>query len=352
MRLISVRNVHRALPEGVRALLTVGRRDITRNGPALVYPMPVCTHYRCPKERVLFWEQRDANPFFHFFEGLWMLAGRNDVAFLAQFVGQIKQYSDDGVKFWGAYGHRWRSAFNFDQLKAIVVELKKDPRSRRAVLTMWDPPRDLHRTGKDFPCNTHIYFSREEQGVAFPDVLNMTVCCRSNDMVWGAYGANAVHFSMLQEYMAGLIGIDVGHMWQMSNNFHAYPDTFEPLSGLEDEAGSPFHRHPCPYELEDVTPYPMMSSPEGWTDDLLSFMDDQDRPRIYTNPFFTEVVHPLWEAHKAYRDKDSPTRFLDALRAVGGCAASDWRVACYAWLVRRENALKAAEVAQNRKIQT
>ena len=32
--------------------------------------------------------------------------------------------------------------------------------------------------------------------------LCMTVCNRSNDMLWGAYGANVVHMSMLQEFVA------------------------------------------------------------------------------------------------------------------------------------------------------
>ena len=40
--------------------------------------------------------------------------------------------------------------------------------------------------------------------------LQMTVHCRSNDIIWGTYGANAVHFSILQEYVAARIGVDLG----------------------------------------------------------------------------------------------------------------------------------------------
>jgi thymidylate synthase len=58
-------------------------------------------------------------------------------------------------------------------------------------------------------------------------VLDLTVLCRSNDVVWGAYGANAVHFSVLQEYLAGRIGVDVGVMYQFSNNYHGYVDGAE-----------------------------------------------------------------------------------------------------------------------------
>ena len=50
----------------------------------------------------------------------------------------------------------------------------------------------------------------------------MTVCNRSNDMLWGAYGANAVHMSMLQEYLASRLEIAVGEYTQISDSFHVY----------------------------------------------------------------------------------------------------------------------------------
>jgi hypothetical protein len=46
----------------------------------LVSQTPVVTCYSAPTQRVLFSPMRDANPFFHLMEALWMLAGRDDVA--------------------------------------------------------------------------------------------------------------------------------------------------------------------------------------------------------------------------------------------------------------------------------
>ncbi len=83
MNVISVRNVHEALPEALRFLRQTGVPRDSRNGAVLQAPCPVTTVYRRPDERVLFWPERDANPFFHFMESLWMLAGRNDVAWPA-----------------------------------------------------------------------------------------------------------------------------------------------------------------------------------------------------------------------------------------------------------------------------
>ena len=67
---------------------------------------------------------------------------------------------------------------------------------------MWDAKQDLsHRNeSKDLPCNTHVYFSIRE------GFLDMTVCNRSNDLIWGCCGANAVHMSFLQEYVATMWG--------------------------------------------------------------------------------------------------------------------------------------------------
>src|SRR5437667_12765939 len=78
----------------------------SRNGPVMVVDEPVIIIYTHPRERVLLNYYRDANPFFHLYESLWMLAGRNDLKSLEFFVGHMKDYSDDGLTFNGAYGHR------------------------------------------------------------------------------------------------------------------------------------------------------------------------------------------------------------------------------------------------------
>jgi hypothetical protein len=200
---IEARNVHAALPEALQIITTHAERDNSRNGPVYVAPFPVNTCYRRPTERVIFWGDRDANPFFHFMEALWMLCGRNDVAFPAAYARQIKEYSDDGLTFWGAYGNRWRYWFSFDQLNWAIRRLRANPEDRRVVIAMWDgglDPQKVNDGGKDVPCNTQIFLSaRRKMAETDIRVLDMQVCCRSNDILWGAYGANAVHFSMLQE---------------------------------------------------------------------------------------------------------------------------------------------------------
>ena len=69
----------------------------TRNGPALEFPNPCIITYNNPKERVMFYPERDANPIFHFMESMWMLDGRKDLHFIKRFNKQMEQYSNDKV---------------------------------------------------------------------------------------------------------------------------------------------------------------------------------------------------------------------------------------------------------------
>lgn len=316
-----VGGVNDALPLGVQLLTKHGILTDSRNGEVLTLPDPVTTVYERPTERVLFSQSRDANPFFHLLESLWMLSGRNDVAWISEILPSFAQFSDDGKTFHGAYGFRWQRHFHFDQVEVIVRTLRENPYDRRCVLTMWDPNKDLCREGKDFPCNTHIYFSRFNERRA----LDMTVCCRSNDIIWGAYGANAVHMSILQEYMAAAIGCPMGTYRQISNNYHAYTKT---LVDIEDYIN--------PYDMREVKPYPLVRDPERFLQELDLFMVNS-QVIGFTEPFFRRVAVPVLEAHMTYRNKDNPNRYSEARLILETCQASDWKRACVEWINRREN---------------
>jgi len=86
----------------------------SRVGEVYEFPEAVATDYWKPWERVLFDPARNANPFFHIFESMWMLAGRNDVDWVAKFNPRMREFSDDGKIQHGAYGYRWRYAFDLD----------------------------------------------------------------------------------------------------------------------------------------------------------------------------------------------------------------------------------------------
>lgn len=220
---IKVRNVHEALPIALDILDVNGIERSSRNGPVKMVSQPVITEYVHPEERVIFWQERNANPFFHLYEALWMLDGREDVYGLRRFIKTIMNYSDNGEIFHGAYGWRWRNHFKEDQLEVIARNLIENPDDRRNILQAWDPWLDLGSDSKDVPCNVCATFQINNY------CLDMTVFCRSNDIIWGCYGANAVHFSMLQEYLATWIGCPIGRYHQISVNWHAYTKVLDRL---------------------------------------------------------------------------------------------------------------------------
>jgi thymidylate synthase len=332
MLVFDVRNVHEALPKVVQALLlkkNAVKRN-SRNGEVLVFKEPVTTVYRKPTERVLFYPDRDANPFFHFMESLWMLAGRKDVEMPATYVKNIKNFSDDGIFFNAAYGHRLIKQYSKNQLKEIIDILKNDPDSRQAVAQIWSH-EDLLKNTKDKPCNLMAVFS-----INCENKVDMIVYNRSNDIVWGAYGANAVHFSYFHEYVAAGIGKEVGVYRQVSNNLHAYLDTLEKVKNIgEYEAINNPYSYP-----NGLKPFPLVNSQlEHWELDLKLFMDDAPCSTM-NDRFFTRVAYPIKAAHKAYKNKKNPKRFSYAIEIMEQCLAEDWRKACIEWLQRREQGAK------------
>jgi len=317
MHTINVRNVSEALYVGLQFIHSAGKVVQTRAGETLEMPMPFATTYFSPCERVLFYPQRDANPFFHLLESLWMLGGRNDVDWLVPFNKRMGEYSNDGKTFWGAYGFRWRQWFEEDQLFVAAHRLKNYDNDRRTVVGIWDPSNDLQieNDSKDIPCNTHIYFKVRD------DMLHMTVCCRSNDMIWGAYGANAVHFSVLLEYMAALTGTRVGRYTQISDSFHAYTDVLKKLDGMAADYD--------PYATNGINVYPMVHNIEHFDMDLNAFLREENRN--YRNPFFPEVAEPMRRAWRVWKGGD----VKDAIIIAQEIKADDWRKACVEWLYRR-----------------
>jgi thymidylate synthase len=320
---ITCSNVNEAFSEMFWKLRTrkVDTRQ-TRNGPALTFEGTFIISYLRPNERVLFHPGRDANPIFHLLESVWMLAGRNDVAFLEQFNSRIGQYSDDGVTFNAAYGYRWRRHFGFDQLKAVIELLKKDPNTRQAVIQMWDAT-DLIKTTKDKACNTQIVFEARHGR------LNVTVFNRSNDIWWGACGANAVHFSVLQEFIATSAGLTVGLYRQVSSNMHLYTELYDAQRYVEQP---PSARDFDYYWLGQVTPRALMSypDPELFLYECEWFCVDPFANNPYKNAFLSHTARQLALVSAERRAGRSG---LEEARAVG---AADWRRAAIEWVQRRE----------------
>lgn len=393
-------------------------RRSSRNGDVLMIDEPVTITYTHPRERVLFNSARDANPFFHVYEALWMLAGRNDVAPVAYYAKQMKEYSDDGGTLNGAYGYRWRRGnpnphehWTEDQLQIIINHLKADPNSRRAVLQMWNVEDDLLKIGMpcdncqgtgtykgrytpddptseyveetcedcdgegkigqslDTCCNLSVMFSvryetvnhsSDFKGYGLPGTptlgkltlgtptvfLDMTVTNRSNDLVWGMLGANYVHFTFLQEYMAARLGVEVGRYHHFSNNLHAYVGEgptaqWKPEEWLSDHE----QKHNEYKSIEDgsvLKLVPLIRQPEVFEKELPEFVElhkglvNGEEPPLrrggWQEPFIANVASPMCRAFHAYKLHEKEQAMTWASRVH----ADDWRIAATSWLQRRK----------------
>lgn len=342
MFLNNARNVNGALAGGLLFLEdeTFTTKEESRNGPVTVLNGPLSTVTKRPMERVLFSPYRNANPFFHLMESLWMLAGRNDLPWVAQFNRQMAFYSDDGGKTQpAAYGHRWRNFFGLDQLELIVSELTERPNSRRAVLDMWDggsyhdenPGGDLGRAydgSKDVPCNTHCYFRIDGEG------LHMMVCCRSNDAIWGAHGANAVHFSILLEYLAARLNVPMGTMTQVSFNYHLYDGVLR--YSLHDVVEDCTANDRYSNNGMRATPIFQPDAMEYFDREVKVFCDyavpvEGARACIPgVSGFLRTTALPMLQTWDLYKAGDLPA----AVGATFDIEGSDWQVACREWLNR------------------
>ena len=263
-----------------------------------------------------------------------MLSGSENVDFPSRFARQIAEYSDDGITLHGAYGYRWRRAFEIDQIESIIHGLKRDPTSRRLVISMWDPQLDLEVNSKDLPCNTHLYF-RVVQGY-----LNMTVLNRSNDMVWGMLGANYVHMGILHEYIAEAAGLRQGSMFQFSNNLHVYEGW-----GGEDKYGPPskwyeqnptFNRWvfgPTNFDWEQAAEFVEYGLDDG----------DSDYPQ-YSCRILRDNAVPMLKSWSSYRDGDDLPL---ALHHASNIHDDDWKEACTLWLHRRMKSKSEAHTTKH-----
>lgn len=364
MQVLRVPNVCEAMAAGLSLVPKMCYVESSRAGHVLVAPFPIATFYERPMERVLFCARRDANPFFHLMESVWMLAGWQDARWLDRYVGDFSsRFAEDGGLQHGAYGHRWRQHFTDgttrngilqfrDQIVEIGRLLREKPETRQAVMAMWDPMSDLGAVKRDIPCNTHVYFRSRPAAEADTDKrrwLDVTVCCRSNDIIWGAYGANAVHMSIMGEVVAALSDMRLGAYYQISNNWHVYMDAYARIMGVQPSAdGSAVDVRRLHADNRYVTGtiknlVPIAQSQVEAEDVLLdarSFV--RDREAISSGrwnhfqsrtTWFEGVVLPMQKAHDLWKEGQAE-RALHALHDE--CWADDWRTAAREWIMRRQ----------------
>ena len=175
-------------------------------------------------------------------ELLWFLEGSNDERRLAEILYNDKRenlndkktiwtqnanssYWKKKAKFEGdvgkIYGVQWRDFNGVDQIKNLIEGLKKEPNSRRHILTAWNPKEiDL----MSLPA-CHAF----SQFFVSNNKLSCQLYQRSCDMFLGV-PFNIASYSLLIHILAVECSLDVGEFVHTLGDYHIYHEHFEAIN--------------------------------------------------------------------------------------------------------------------------
>ena len=261
---IKTENLDTALIAVCQALSRNGIEVQRRNFKCLEIPSAVIIEITNPTNRYVHIPERKWNKTLGWVESLWIASGDNHLEMPAASVKNLKNFSDDGLHMRAGYGPRIRrfgdnyEAMNYnfidytfyrqykgagigasqektDQLRFVIEKFNEDINTREAVISIADPVADDFdaqaakingKSGllvtKDTPCTRSIHF------MVVNGKMNCYVDMRSNDVIWGFSAVNVFNFTLMQEYVAAMVGVPVGSYFHKVDNLHVYED-FWPL---------------------------------------------------------------------------------------------------------------------------
>lgn len=219
--------------------------ELSPRGKLIKELRPVSIEYTNPYNRTTFLATRRINPFFQLAESFQIISGINDAKWLSMFNANMINFSDDGKTYNAFYGERLRHWENnspkgvlsekaLDQLYDVYKRILEDKDTRQAMAAIGNPTFDNYEylnveKGKDIACNLYITFKVRN------NKLHMVVFNRSNDLHWGAMGANIVQFSTIQETMCSWLrnsgkeefnNLELGSYHQIADSLHIYMDSY------------------------------------------------------------------------------------------------------------------------------
>lgn len=148
-------------------------------------------------------------------EWQWYLSGDTNINKLGKIYGKIptiwKRIADKNGNVNSNYGYQWNRG---NQLQYVINELKNNPNSRRASISIYDA-KDRFNFENDTPCTYAINFT------ILNNKLCMSVMMRSNDL-WYGFCNDQYCFSKLQEMISNELSIKTGWYYHFVNNIHLY----------------------------------------------------------------------------------------------------------------------------------
>lgn len=204
-------------------------------------------------------------------ELLWFLRGETNLAYLHEHGVTIwDEWADENGELGPIYGYQWRSwpapdGRSIDQLGEVVETIRRDPDSRRHVVSAWNPA-DLQRMALP-PC--HVLF----QFYVADGRLSCQLYQRSADVFLGL-PFNIASYSLLTLMIARVTGLEPGEFIHTLGDAHLYRNHFEQADtqlAREPRAAPRMVLDPAPttleafrfehFTLEGYDPHPAIRAP-------------------------------------------------------------------------------------------
>ena len=191
-------------------------------------------------------------------ELLWFIAGDTNIGYLRDNKVRIwDEWADDNGDLGPVYGYQWRhwpdpAGGEVDQLANVVAAIKRNPDSRRHLVTAWNPAQVEQMALP--PCHALFQFY----------VANNRLSCqlyqRSADIFLGV-PFNIASYALLTHMVAQVCGLGVGDFVHTLGDAHLYSNHLA-------QADEQLTREPLPLPRLELNPA---------VDDLFAFRYDDIR---------------------------------------------------------------------------
>jgi len=204
-------------------------------------------------------------------ELLWFLKGDTNIKYLQENGVTIwDEWADKDGNLGPVYGSQWRhwktaDGREIDQIKDLIEGLRKNPDSRRHIVTAWNPG-EIHKMALP-PC--HAFF----QFYVADGKLSCQLYQRSADVFLGV-PFNIVSYALLTMMMAQVLGLRTGDFVHTLGDAHLYLKHLEqaklqlsreprklPTMKINPEVKDLFAFQYSDFVLEGYEPHPTIKAP-------------------------------------------------------------------------------------------